>query len=287
MIGNNKKLDYIGAHKNAFEIEYLYPLDIFEQFVEKTGNCLIECSCKIKKDIIYPARFDLQFSDKQYINNLNAVLKFFNQVEARVEVHLNYEILQQFLGNDFDFSKVQTMLTGVDLRSELSESRLKLFIRIGNYPEKVAIAKQLQGDNPELERILRYDTLHIGFDFYLDGRSAIELYPEVKREEFQQIKVRKLLEEILSPSALKPLAISTMMGLGISQANEANVLYYHLENCQEFLNYFPINDAARRVHDFYLQQQGGGKMWVALSESELIAGRIENINLYYSKAFIN
>ncbi|WP_369821840.1 hypothetical protein [Planktothrix sp. PCC 11201] len=37
----------------------------------------------------------------------------------------------------------------------------------------------------------------------------MELYPEVKREEFQQIKVRKLLEEILSPAALKPLAIST------------------------------------------------------------------------------
>jgi len=49
MIGNSKKLDYIGAHKNAFEIEYLYPLDIFEKFVETTGDCLIECSCKLRK----------------------------------------------------------------------------------------------------------------------------------------------------------------------------------------------------------------------------------------------
>jgi len=151
----------------------------------------------------------------------------------------------------------------------------------------VAIAKQLCGNYPELQKLIRYDTLHIGFDFYLDGRSAIELYPEVKREEFKQIQVRKLLEEILSPSALKPLDISTMMGIGFSQTNQANVLYYHLEICQEFLNYFSVNDAARRVHSFYLQQQRAGKMWVALSESELIAGRIENINLYYSKAFIN
>lgn len=285
MTNSNEKLHYIGAHKNAFGVDYLYPLDIFEQFVETTRNCLIECSGKIKQDKLYPARFDLQFLDDRHINNLDTVLNFFSQVEARVEINFNYKLLQQFLSNDFDFSKVQSVLTGVDLRHELTESRLKLFIRIGDYPEKVALAKQLQGDSPELERLIRNDTLHIGFDFYFDGRSAIELYPEVKRDEFKQVKVRQKLEEMLSPAALKPLAVSEMMGVGFSQANEANVLYYFLENYQEFLDYFPVNDTARRVHDFYLQQQGSNKMWVALSESELIAGRIENINLYYSKAF--
>lgn len=286
MTNNHQKLHYIGAHKSAFEIDYLYPLDIFEQFVETTGDCLIECSGKIKQDKLYPARFDLQFSDRQHADNLNAVLNFFSKVEARVDIHFNYELLQQFLGNDFNFSKVQSILTGVDLRHKLSESRLKLFIRIGDYPDKIALAKQLHGHNPELERLIRYDTLHIGFDFNFDGRSAIELYPEVRKNEFKQIKVRQKLEEILSPEALKPLAVSEMMGVGFSQANKANVLYYFLENYQEFLDYFPVNDTARRVHNFYLQQQGFKKMWVALSESELIAGRIENINLYYSKAFI-
>lgn len=285
MMNINEKLHYIGTHKKAFEIDYLYPLDIFEQFVQTTGDCLIECSGKIKKDKLYPARFDLQFSDRQHLKNLNAVLNFFKKVEGRVDVKLNYELLEQFLGNEFDFSKVQTILTGVDLRPELSESRLKLFIRIGDYPEKVAVAKQLCGNYPELQKLIRYDTLHIGFDFNLDGRSAIELYPELKREEFKQVQFRKLLEEILTPAALKPLDISTMMGIGFSQANEANVIYYYLENLQEFLNYFSVNDTAQRVHNFYLQQQGSKKMWVALSESELIGGRIENINLYYSKSF--
>ncbi|MGB5633804.1 MAG: LynF/TruF/PatF family peptide O-prenyltransferase [Waterburya sp.] len=287
MTNNYQKLHYIGTHKSAFEIDYLYPLDIFEQFVETTGECLIECSGKIKKDRLYPARFDLQFSDCHHADNLNAILNFFGKVEERVDVHLNYELLKQFLGNHFNFSKVQTILTGVDLRHELKDSRLKLFIRIGNYPEKVVVAKQLHGDSSELQQLIRHDTLHIGFDFHLDGRSFIELYPEVKKDEFKQVKVRQKLEEIFSSAALKPLAISEMMGVGLSQANEANVLYYYLENCQEFLNYFPVNDTARRVHNFYLQQQGSEKMWVALSESELIAGKIENINLYYSKAFIS
>lgn len=286
MTNSYQKIHYIGTHKSAFDIDYLYPLDIFEQFVETTGKCLIECSGKIKQDKLYPARFNLQFSDRHYADNLNAVLNFFSKVEARVDIHFNYELLQQFLGNDFDFSKVRTILTGVDLRHELSESRLKIFIRISDYPEKIDIAKQLHGDSPELERLIRYDTLQIGFDFHFDGRSAIELYPEVKKDEFKQIKVRQKLEEILSPEALKPLAISDTMGIGFSKANEANVLYYFLENYQEFLNYFPVNDTARRVHNFYLQQQGSKKMWVALSESELIAGKIENINLYYSKAFL-
>ena len=281
------KLYYIGTHKSAFDIGPLYPLELFEQFVMTTGDCLIECSGKIKQDKLYPARFDLQFSDRQSIQNLNASLNLFKTVEARVDVTLNYELLQEFLGNDFDFSKVQSILTGVDLRHELHESRLKLFIRIGDYPEKVAVAQKLCGNSPQLQKLLRSDTLHIGFDFNLDGRSAIELYPEVRKDEFDRPKTRQTLEEILSPIALKPLGICSMMGIGFSPANEANVLYYYLEDIQDFLSYFPVNDTARRVHNFYLQQEGSKKMWVALSESELIAGRIENINLYYSKAFIS
>ncbi|NER99685.1 MAG: LynF/TruF/PatF family peptide O-prenyltransferase [Symploca sp. SIO1B1] len=279
------KLLYIGRHKSAFDIDYLYPMDIFEQFVESTGDGLIECSGKIKQDKLYPARFDLQFSDRQYAKNIYASIDFLKRVATRVDVSLDLNLLEQFLGNDFDFSKVQTVLVGVDLRHELHESRLKLFIRIGDYPEKVTLAKKLCGDSPQLQQLLRYDTLHIGFDFNLDGRSAIELYPEVKKEEFKQPEVYQKLTEILSLAALKPLAISNLMGIGFSQANEAKVLYYHLENIRDFLNYFPINNVARRVHDFYLQQDGSKKMWVALSEAELIAGKINNVNLYYSKAF--
>ncbi|MDB9517518.1 LynF/TruF/PatF family peptide O-prenyltransferase [Roseofilum reptotaenium CS-1145] len=253
------RLYYIGTHKNAFDIDNLYPLELFEQFVTTTGNCLIECSGKMKQDQLYPARFDLQFSDHKPIENLNAALNFFKTVEARVNVNLNYELLHQFLGNDFDVSKVQTILAGVDLRHELPESRLKVFIRIGDYPEKNSLAQQLCGESPELQKLLRSDTLHIGFDFNVDGRSAIELYPEVTKEEFNQPKTRQTLEEILYPTALKPLAIPNLMGIGFSRANEANVLYYHIEDIRDFLSYFPVNDTAHRVHDFCLQQEGSKK----------------------------
>lgn len=76
MIKSEEKLHYIGAHKSAFDIEPVYPLAIFEQFVATTGDCLIECSGKIKRDQLYPARFNLQFSDRKHIQNFNASLNW-------------------------------------------------------------------------------------------------------------------------------------------------------------------------------------------------------------------
>lgn len=280
-----EKLRYIGNHKQAFDIEPLYPLALFEEFVATTGDCLIECSGKIKQDQLYPARIDLQFSDKQHFRNIHASIDFLKRAASRTDVNLDLDILSTFLAGNFDYTKVQTVLLGIDLRHHLSESRLKLFIRIGDYPEKMALAKHLCNINQESEALLRSDTLHIGFDFYLDGRSAIELYPELKKDELNQPAIYHHLKTMLSPEALKPLPLCSLFGIGLSPANEANVLYYHLENIQDFLSYFPINDTARRVHDFYLQQEGSRKMWVALSESEMQAGKINNVNLYYSKAF--
>lgn len=285
IIEPDEKLRYIGNHKQAFDIEPLYPLALFEEFVATTGDCLIECSGKIKQDQLYPARINLQFSDQQYFHNIHASIDFLKRAASRTDVNLDLDILSTFLVGNFDYSKVQTVLLGIDLRHNLSESRLKLFIRIGDYPEKMALAKRLCKIAPESEAMLRSDTVHIGFDFYLDGRSAIELYPELKKNEFNHPFIYNQLKTMLSPEALKPLPVCSLFGIGLSPANEVNVLYYHLENIQDFLSYFPINDTACRVHDFYLQQDGSRKMWVALSESEMQAGKINNVNLYYSKAF--
>ncbi|WP_339461296.1 DUF5838 family protein, partial [Nodularia spumigena] len=42
MVNINHNLRYINEHKQAFDIEYFYPLDIFENFAEQIEDCTIE-----------------------------------------------------------------------------------------------------------------------------------------------------------------------------------------------------------------------------------------------------
>lgn len=291
LLNSDAKLHSIGAHKKTFEIESLYPLNIFEQLVAETGECGLEFSCKIERDQIYPARINLSYrEDQNFADSFKQILSFFHQVAGRAGVKINYKLLQKFLGNNFDWSKVERLITGVDLRQDVSNSRLKLVIRIKDYPEKIETAAALNrdGDTQGFRKLLIYSVLVVGFDFYLDGRSEIELYPEIKKEDFQQIYVQQRLLEVLSPTALRPLEDCSVMGVGFSKANPNNkIIYYYLEEKNNFLNYFYPNDLARKVHAFYQQQPVSDGMWIGLPERELRGGIIQNINLYYNQSFIN
>jgi LynF/TruF/PatF family peptide O-prenyltransferase len=284
LLESSKKLYYIGIHKRVFEVENLYPLDVFENFVEHiekiSENCVLESSCKIDRDKLYPARFGIGFH-LQNQEQLNAVYNLFRQVESRTDVRVNYSLIQQFFGNDFDFSKITEFMVGVDLRRELAESKLKLALTIKDYPEKLKAAIELNGGLDEtIQALIVSNSLHLGFDLSLKGASEIELYPYIKKQEFQQIHIQQRLAKVLSPQALQPLPACSRICVGLSKANAEKVVYYYLENPKDFLNYFTANDTARRVQAYY-REQPVKEMCVALPENELLAGTIQKMNLYY------
>lgn len=284
---NGDKLHYIGSHQEEFGGEAFYPWELFERLVTETEECLIESSCKIEKDKLYPVRFNLALGIERLLENFEITLDFFHKVESRADVKIDCGLLYKFLGTNFNFSKVEGLQTGVDLRSEIAKSRLKLVIRVNDYPEKIeaALALHSDSDTKEFRQLLLYSCLVIGFDFYLDGRSAIELYPEIKKQEFEQPEVRQRLAQVLSPQALLPVKACRQFGVGFSKANPDKIVYYQLENKNDLPNYFSLNDSARRVHAFYQQQPIGPSMWVGLPERELLGGTIQNISLYYQKYF--
>jgi LynF/TruF/PatF family peptide O-prenyltransferase len=281
-----KKVHHISAHQQEFEIEDLYALDIFKSFVESIENtaglCSLESGGKIEIDQLHPARFALLFELKN-TDQLKAVLDFFEQVNARVDIKINRSLIDKFFTADFDFSKLKEFGIGVDLRKELSKSSLELALTIENYPEKQELAIFLTGKDLEKDArmLLVNNFLHIGFDFEFNGKSNIELYPYINKQEWQRVDVQQRLIQVLSPVALQPLPICQRICVGLSQANSARKIYYYIENINDFLSYFPANDLARRVHAYY-QQQPVKEMAIALLESELQAGTIQRMNLYYN-----
>ena len=282
-----QKLQFIRNHQQAFDVEPIYPLPLFEDFVMGVeGDCSLEVSCKIELDKLIASRFLLFFKDKaqQWQKYLHQSLTFFSQVENRVGVQIDYSLLQQFLGSNFDFSKVTVLSAGIDLRDNLAESSLKMHIRIKDYPEKLNKALFLTSDSEDLISVRRYLSV-VGFDFYFNGRSEIELYPEVQEEDFAKPEIQDLVWRHFPKFVLEPLKVTSLFGFGFSKANNNPVLYYHLKNRQDLTNYFKLNDTAQRVHSFYQHQDISPNMWVGTAQKELEKTRIENIRLYYYKSF--
>lgn len=290
-----KRLQFIRAHQEAFEVEPIYPLRLFEDFVMGIeGNCVIEASCKVELDKLIASRFLFSFRNEaqDWPSYLYQALSFFKQVETQVGVQLDYSLLQAFLGTDFDFSRVKTFTTGIDLRREsLAESSLKIHFRVEDYLEKVHTAIALSGgefgfleDFPK-KFIARYIP-QIGFDFYFDGRCEIELYFEVIEDNFDDPNVKQYLWSKMPPVALAPLQDTYVFHLGLSKANASPVFYYNLKKSKkDLLNYFRLNDAAMRVDSFYRNQETDYGGWVGVALEELEKTRIENIRLYYHKSF--
>lgn len=287
---SDQRLRFIRAHRQAFGVETsLYPLELFEDFIAQLDDgsvVALEASCKIEADRLFPARF-LAFIKPPFKNSLAQTLKFYHQVENRVGVQLNYDLLQQFLGTSFDFSKVYRSTVGVDLRQNLADSSLKMHIRFEDYPEKIvqALALDRSDYSDEIRAIALQTVPQIGFDFYFDGRSEIEMYLELTEDQFQQPHMRALLEQSFPQAVLEPLEASSIFHIGLSKANSDPVLYYQLKDKDDLLNYFTVNDIAHKVHGFYQHQEVNPEMWVGVAQQELLNTRIDQIRLYYHQSF--
>ena len=281
-----QRIQFIRAHQQAFDVDPIYPLSLFEDFVVSIReSCSLEASCKIELDKLIASRFLLFFKDptQQWQKWLHQSLAFFGQVKSRVGVKLDYSLLQRFLGRDFDFNKMTVFSAGIDLRQHLPDSSLKMHIRIQDYPEKLETAFALS-DGAASSQYLKDFVSLIGFDFYFDGTSEIELYAEVAEADFYQPKTQEKVWRHFPESVLKPLQGSDLFFTGLSKANTNPVLYYHLKNRDNLSQHFRLHDTAQRVHSFYQHRDVLPQMWVGTSQKELEKNYLENVRLYYYHA---
>lgn len=281
-----QRIQFIRAHQQAFDVDPIYPLHLFEDFViSAQESCHLEASCKVELGKLIASRFLLFFKDptQKWQKWLNQSLAFFGQVESRVGVEFDYSLLQKFLGRDFDFNKMTVLSAGIDLRKHLPDSSLKMHIRIQDYPEKLETAFALSNGAANSQYLKDFVSL-IGFDFYFDGTSEIELYAEVAESDFYQPKTQEKVWRHFPESVLKPLQGSDLFFTGLSKANTNPVLYYHLKNRDNLSQYFRLNDTAGRVHSFYQHRDVLPQMWVGTSQKELEKNRLENVRLYYYHA---
>ena len=297
-----KNLQFIRAHQIAFDVEPVFPLPLFEEFVANAeGDCGIEASCKIEVDRLIASRFLLFFdrSDKAVspANKLSKVLDFFHQVENRVNVKIDYDLLHQFIELPNCLNTVMPISCGVDLRSTLSESSLKTHFRLDFLDQPVTSMLDLIDsalslsclDDSSMDLLNTFNVYiprhklipQVGFDFFLNGSTEVELYLEITEEYFNNPQVWEALQYRFSEKILSPLERSSTFHIGLSKANSNPILYYRLKNKRDLSRYFSTNVTAERVVSFYQQQTTQPHMWIAASEEDLNKQKLDSVRLYY------
>jgi LynF/TruF/PatF family peptide O-prenyltransferase len=170
---------HLAAHKQAFHIGDSAPLKHFEALIGEAKSCSIECSCKVEGGRVHPARFNLWFQGRAAERHLAIALRFMGRVEASEGVALDYGPFRQFYGADFDWSRTEMLVVGMDLRENKSDPRLKIWFKLGQYPEKEDEVLLRSGRSAELRPFMVRPGFLVGFDFHLDGRTTIKPYTRI------------------------------------------------------------------------------------------------------------
>lgn len=290
-----QRLTFMRAHQEAFDVTPDFPLPLFEKLVtELEGSHVIELSCKIEADRLLAGRF-LIFSDQEdnWHKSLAQALKFLDSIESRVGVEINRDSLEKFLAAHINSGKIMGISTGLDLRPELENSSVKIHVMVGeNSEELVRTAIALDGSHYPLEllQVLLKDTSVIGFDFFLNGYSEVELYIGCSRKkdslpnnrgEFTRYYIGKNFSHKVSSL----LDASDFFMAGFSKANVEPVLYYIFENIKDIPKYFVFNDLGNRVYNFCRSQDSITMTLIGINERDLERDRLDNFRLYYRRSF--
>jgi LynF/TruF/PatF family peptide O-prenyltransferase len=292
---HQENLRYIEEHKQIFGIENSYLLNLYEELIgkqrkDKGGS--MSCCCNIDKDRFYPARFgylsEVNVPDPAMkLLDVEDFLSFSRRIEAQPEVQLNRGLLQQFLATGLDPSKVDMVIFAIDVRPELKNSRIKLYFTIRDYPEKVATAIALCGEQRDWANLIINGMLLVGFDFFFDNRAAVEVYPTFYSADLQREDVQAYLTSTLPKKALPLLKESRVLQIGISDRNDSDVLYFaNFQSPNSAVDYLD-NQMVKQVHSHY-RNRVFHDLYLGIPEAEFSGHSIQRVKMYYHmNKFVN
>ncbi|MBU0757188.1 MAG: LynF/TruF/PatF family peptide O-prenyltransferase, partial [Nanoarchaeota archaeon] len=275
--GKSDPLEKYLFHKAEFNIKDETTLDLFEEFLRKSGDCSLECSCKIEEYSIHPCRFNIWYENKRQVDNLNLIFDFISKTKEQEKVSLDLSLIKTFL-DKLDLNKVVQIITGIDLRANTKESRLKLWLIIKNYPEKV---KQITSfiNHPLLSELTFSNELLFGIDIYLDGRTCLKAYPLILEDTLKDDLNRKTLKEMFGETTLRLLETCDRTHISFRSESTKRNLHFHPYNAEKFIE--SINNEKIKLLSEQVTSSGHKIKILSFSEEEMEKNNIRNINIYY------
>jgi LynF/TruF/PatF family peptide O-prenyltransferase len=170
-------------HKKGFGLEENTFLRLFETLLSTPPCSMLECSVKISPQGTHAGRFRLGYERKDIREGLHAIYDFLHEISRCKNVHLNRSMLSQIINNGLDVSRVIAIGVGLDYKTDMNDSKVKCYLLLRKYPAKV---EQVISLHPPLDGIRDYlvhEEFGFGIAMYFDGRTSIEIYPSLDRQD--------------------------------------------------------------------------------------------------------
>lgn len=274
-------------HKKEFSLEKNTFLRLFEKLLSTPPCSVLECSANISPKSTHAARIRLGYQQNDIQDGLHAIYNYSNKIAECENVLLNRDILDQIVDNDLDVSRVIALGLGLDYKANISDSKIKYYLMIRESPEKVDQVLSLHPPLDNTRDYLIHEEFVFGIDMYFDGRTSIEIYPSLNRQDFNntalmsQLKLRNAVRELINECNLLHISF---------ESNGRRVFYFHPQHPTKFvrlLNNRQLSLAYSHVQilNYILSQsykQDLISVNLCLLEDEITSKDIQNIGLQYA-----
>jgi LynF/TruF/PatF family peptide O-prenyltransferase len=272
MQSNNAEIEKYHSHLTSFNAESTLLCVSFLDLLKDSPEAHLECSCKIIGETVYPLRLNLWYRNNGEVGlnpKIDAFLKNYAQISP-----LNLSLYQQIVGQDFQYDKVKCTCVGIDVRPQSRASRVKLWHIIEHYPEKEAMILNFPEISPIAQSLKIQPDLLFGFDFELDGGTAVKVYPALHISQIHQS--RSLLNILFGKRTLALLEQCEWVNFGFTTKEAGLSLHLLPRNPQMFIDYFhyPVLSHAYRL-------SGAQKVIISLDQAEAESSCYSSFNLYY------
>jgi LynF/TruF/PatF family peptide O-prenyltransferase len=283
----NPFMQMYNFHRTEFGLDDNPIFYLFEKLILESPSSAFECAPKITPTEIHSGRFRLGYEQRNNREALEAIFHFLQKVAKWDDVHLNREIFNTLVNKRPDFSKIMKMGIGIDNRKEGSDSKVKYYVMIRGYPEKVDQALSLHQHVKDIRNYPIDDVFGFGINMYFDGRTDIEIYPLFTPKEMQD---HELIEKLKLREGLTDFA-GEYHSLHISfDGRGGRILHFHPKSPNRFVQLLNnhrliiLYSNVKILNYLFSKSDEVEPLRVSFSliEDEILSGNIENINLQYT-----
>jgi LynF/TruF/PatF family peptide O-prenyltransferase len=273
-------------HKKEFGLKENIFLRLFEEVLSTTPCSLLECSVRLSREGTHASRLRLGYEQSNIQSGFHTIYNLLNKITRQENVFLNRDMLGQIVSNDLDISKVMALGLGLDLNENISESKVKCYLLLREYPKKVDQVISLHPPLNSIKDYLIHDEFGFGINMYFDGRSDIEIYPCLNRQNLDnaalmaKLKLRDAVGRFMKECDLLYISF---------RADGRRFLHFNprrptrfvrlLDNRRLSLAYSHVQTLNYILSRSY--KIDPISVGLCLVEAEIIANDIQNISLHY------
>jgi LynF/TruF/PatF family peptide O-prenyltransferase len=278
-IPKDEQVEKFRKHKEIFGIVDDVYLGYFERLLKQSDKFVLECSCKVEGEGIFPTRFNIWYEDKfDIVGNMNLILGFLNSL-VNEGCNLDYSSFKEVLGQDFDIDRIEEVVVGIDLRKNVKESRAKVWFVSRDYPEIENKLFEIKDYRDSFPLVSTSKYFLFGFDFYFDGRKSVKIYPRFGKSFLQDPEKKKMIGCVFSDRISDLIFRCRSFNVSFKDTDLKRTLHFHPQNNKEFID--KIGSEKLSGISERLNLKDAGKIVVSLIEEEIDKNAISNFNIYY------